>query len=286
MFLKKENPLISTIDNISNYQYNRLIMPPEIDRRQNPIVGLTFDQIDLIKFPHMLARKEELEALISNYDLYTQANLKYLGFIKRSKDLAINPEAIRISPELKDFLRTHRPPTLYFEPQDIASLLSQDPTFIVKHEKNEKFERWEFNLDPKKNDNLRDEKSIILTRGDLENDIQNPYLVVGFPAKYDNGNIVFHPKVVINGGRTGWFLTRLLNLKEKSVSTAPLQLNFAVKETPGWSRQVNEKGKMVQREWKTYSVEISLKKGSPPEEKKTKGRVGFFDRIFLSRRKI
>lgn len=103
----------------------------------------------------------------------------------------------QFSDELKIFLAEHRPQTLFFAPQDIASILTSDSDIVADHQKTEELEKWQFRLNPQRfemSDDPHDRyrRQITLTRGKVDKyDRPEPYLVVEYVAKYSEPDIIF-----------------------------------------------------------------------------------------------
>lgn len=240
-------------------------------RTPQPITGLTLDQVLLLMpvFSQISAR-ERFEKSTESHDFYSEAyearrkiaGKQYTGILDKSE-----------SPELKDFLKRNRPPTLFFEPQQIATLLTPDSDITVYHEKSDTFERWKFTLNPKKFTVSSDwtspdrKQTITLVRGKPPKyEKEEPYLVIDFPARYDGSTIIFYPNIKITYGDTipreklEQAMIKLLGLKEHSV---PQQLEFKALKRQGSMITKDSSGRVTDKKvWDIYPVEISLKKSS------------------------
>lgn len=242
-------------------------------RTPQPITGLTLDQVlPLVfksEFSQILAR-EKFENSTTDYDFYFEASearkeiagKQYTSLLDKSE-----------SPELKDFLKRNRPPTLFFEPQQIAGLLTPDYDITVNHEKSDTFEKWEFTLNPKKFTVSSDwtspdtKQTITIVRGKPPKyEKEEPYLVIDFPARCDMSTITFYPHIKITYGdaipreKLEQTMIKLLGLKEYSVAQ---QLEFKVVKRQGSMTTKDSFGRVTdQKVWNIYPVEISLKKSS------------------------
>ena len=165
---------------------------------QNPIRGLTAEQADISVYD--FCDKDFAKWFPSDSDFSEAANevrRKKLGD-KKNQKYPLYSHYIEKSAELTAFIEAIRPPTLFFQPQDIASLLTPDSDIIVNHKKTEELEAWQFTLNPKKYAVVSDgpfgpdhKQTITLTRGSMEYDRSEPYLAVAFPADYDNFHVIF-----------------------------------------------------------------------------------------------
>lgn len=178
---------------------------------------------------------------------------------------------IRISPELKRVLEQHRPKTLFFEPEEIASLLTPESDIVVEHQKTDQFEKWAFTLNPQKYEVSEDhygphrKQTVTLTRGKVSEhgEYQEPYLIVCFPARYDGSNIIFYPDIRVTYGdsfprdEVEAAIIKLLGLEEHSIQG---KLNSKVKKEKVVQTQTDRSGKTkVVKKWHTYPVVVSLK---------------------------
>lgn len=236
-----------------------------------PIFGLIAEKVDWSllaesDFDQRLKR-EQIEEFPSLSDFYSGA-WEARRKARKDDDSYLR---IRISPELQRVLEQHRPKTLFFEPEEIASLLTPESDVVVEHQKTDKFEKWVFTLNPQKYEvseehfGLHSKQTVTLTRGKVSEhgEYQEPYLVVCFPARYDGSNIIFYPDIKITHGDSvprplvEAAIIKLLGLKEHSIQE---KLNFKVKKEKIVQTQTDRSGKTkVTGKWHIYPVEVSLK---------------------------
>lgn len=254
----------------------------EAPKTPQPITGLTLDQVlPLIsgsKFGQRFVR-DELEQRIGRSDFYSAAYDARRKVAGDKHSLYFSLDKFE-SPELKNFLMRNRPRTLFFEPQQIADLLTPDSDIVVAHETSSTFKKWQFTLNPKKFTASNDwaspdiKQTLTLVRGKAPNreDYPEDYLVVNFPARYDGSTITFYPDIGITYGdiipreKLEQAMIKLLDLKEHSI---PQQLEFEVKEEEctkeGMKRGLFGRTITKVSKWKIYPVEISL--GKPTQGK-------------------
>ncbi len=207
----------------------------------NPTSGLTAEKVDWSllaesDFDQRLKR-EQIEKFPSLSDFHSEAwDARRKG--RKDDDSYLH---IRISPELKSVLVQHRPKTLFFEPEEIVSLLTPESDVVVEHQKTEQSEKWAFTLNPQKYEvsedhvGLHRKQTVTLTRGKVSEygEYQEPYLVVCFPARYDGSNIIFYPDIKITHGdsvpreEVETARIKLLGLKEHPIQE---KLNFKIKK--------------------------------------------------------
>lgn len=171
-----------------------------------PIKGLTADRVDWLLFHDSYFARQNLERWFPQQsDFYMEAHKALIPLIK---DLDYSPyEGISKSERFEGFLKANRPPILFFDPAEIASLLTPDSDIVVTHKETDQFKKWQFTLNPQKYEVSNDlfsphrKQTITLTRGDVgEYSRAEPYLIVGFPARYDDLRVVFYPDIKITWG--------------------------------------------------------------------------------------
>jgi len=236
-----------------------------------PTSGLTAEKVDWSllaesDFDQRLKR-EQIEKWPSLSDFHSEA-WEARRKARKNDDSYLR---IRISPELKPVLEQHRPKTLFFEPEEIVSLLTPGSDVVVEHQKTDQFEKWVFTLNPQKYEVSEEhfgphrKQTVSLTRGKVSEhgEYQEPYLVVCFPARYDGSNIIFYPDIKITHGdsvprdEVEAAIIKLLGLKEHSIQG---KLNFKIKKEKHEQTQTDRSGKTRKGEkWHTYPVIVSLK---------------------------
>lgn len=259
--------------------------------QQSPIKRLTVDQVNWSLYKDSHSARESLKEGLSRFDFYVeahQARVEQLGYEQAQWLLSLVPLSIKKTDEMQAFLKKNRPPTLFFEPQGIAALLTPDSDIVVLHEKivnpekNENYERWEFALNPKKYivsidlSNPWDRQTVTLTRGDLgEYAYSEPYLKVKFLANYKKGRVIFYPEIDITYGdsiprkKIEKQMIKLLGLKQHVVHR---KLSFTVKtEHYEQTRTDPSSGKKIaEQERDIYPVEISLDNAAEKDAKENK----------------
>jgi hypothetical protein len=249
----------------------------EVARPTMPIKGLTAEQVHWKKFYGSTAeRKRAKEWSPSRFDFSAEAFQAKQQHIGKHKNMPTGQGIICNSPELVDFLNAYRPPTLFLEPQSIASLLTPDSDIIVNHSQYDKFQVWNFTLNPKKYEVSDDvfgpnvKQTITLTRGNLgEYGHPEPYLRIGFPAKYDGNNIIFYPKIATtygDGSNRDELDDQMIKLLQLEAIAIPQQIKFSVREAADEYAGTGKETKIIGRKmWGNYLVGVSLK-NNPPEK--------------------
>lgn len=241
----------------------------ENPRNSTFITALTADQADWSFLPESLFpgsnAREHLESLFpSRKDFYDETVLAY---IKRSlgENYSI-PLILRKTEELKGLMEEHRPPTLFFEPQDISSVLTPESNIVVNRKSHEGgLGLWVFSLNPEKHETDSPSLKQTITLTTIEKPgryaVQEPYLVVGFRASYDDSNVIFYPSIkrtwdTIPRDTLDREMIKFLGLKEHRVEQ---RLDFSVKREEARSRTADSSGALIDSEpFYVYPVELSL----------------------------
>lgn len=115
------------------------------------------------------------------------------------------------SEELERFLVRNRPEAIFFDPSEIASLLSSNSSIVFKHRKTKTFEQFVFSLNPRLHPRLQNfskedlQYEMTFTRAlagvdKVRSKHLEPYLIVEFPSKYDGNHVVFCPEIRMTYG--------------------------------------------------------------------------------------
>lgn len=192
--------------------------------------------------------------------------------------------------ELHDFLHQHRPERLFFNPDDIASLITPESDIVVEIEENPHFKGWHFKLNPQK---FPDEKSqrekLLVFRGDPDEFEKVyylhkliPYVEIAFVAGYDHdGEEVVYRPVIARYGKSDHIyhgleekLISLLGVKEKRVKQ---KLVFKLREPKFEERR--ERGYFLENP--VVQIRLAQEEIPEPQEEKPKGLLS---RIFRRKR--
>lgn len=246
----------------------------QIERQANPtfITALTSGQVDWSPFPERFFPQSDPRKLENVFpsqgDFFDKVTL---ASIKGSLEGYSIPLILKLSEKLETFLDEHRPPTLFFTPQDIANALTPESDIIVNRKSHEgQLGLWVFSLNPKKHEaNSPSLKQTITLTTIGEPDkyvVQEPYLVVGFPAKYDGSSVTFYPSIKQNWGDTipkdelDKEMTKFLGLKDHTVEQ---QLDFRVIKEEMRKNRATHGSRILMNPnpgtFTVYPVEISLK---------------------------
>lgn len=113
------------------------------------------------------------------------------------------------SDRLKSFLNQNRPETLFFDPAEVTTALNNESDIVSNYTKNRRYKQWDFLLNPQKFILEKWEQRKMVYTKPLKNHFlkgyfqiphPEPYIVVQFPAKYDDEQIVFCPVVKMTYG--------------------------------------------------------------------------------------
>ncbi len=229
---------------------------------QSPIKGLTAEQVDWSLYDNNKREHLRLFGSFENDFFWNaeEARRKALGKLSTTR-IGRSPRIIKTS-RLEAFLKAKRPPILFFQPQDIASLLNPNSNIAVEHKETAGLETWKFTLNSEKYKMPNEqEQSITLTRGIVKNGEPEPYLIIGFFASYNSsdGSVCFSPNIERTEGDS-WQRTAIdeamLTLLGIERTSIPRLLSFTVKK-----EHVRLKtGKDTFQEWDTYPVHIDLAK--------------------------
>lgn len=235
------------------------------------ITALTSGQVDWSPFPERFFPQSDPRKLENVFpsqgDFFDEVTLAFIkGSLKR-----YSIPLRKHSEKLETFLEEHRPPTLFFAPQDIANALTPESDIIVNRKSHEgRLGLWVFSLNPKKHEADSPSLKQTITLTTIEEPeryhVQEPYLVVGFPARYDGSSVTFYPSIKQAWGdnipkdELDKAMTKFLGLKEHTVEQ---QLDFRViKEEMPKNRATHGSRILMNPNpgtFTAYPVEISLK---------------------------
>jgi hypothetical protein len=168
---------------------------------------------------------------------------------------------VRKSEELERFLAGNRPGTIFFDPSEIASLLTPNSSMVSKHRKTKTFEQFVFSLNPRvqnfSKEDLQYEMTFTRPLVDVDNmksEHPEPFLIVEFPSKYDGDHVVFCPEIRMTygdlwshpSGKLQEEMLAFLRIEEKKVEQ---KLDFSL-----------NKGKRNLLDGYSYSVEVDIAK--------------------------
>lgn len=216
------------------------------------------------------------EFFSSQSDFYMEAYNARLECVDgKSSELFISPRNVSKSKKLENFLKKNRPPVRFYNPEEIALLVAQNPNSGIKvnYREHDHYREWEFILDSKKtgvtNDSLKTtgKKAITLTRGECDH--VEPFLVVGYPARYEREKIIFYPKIAETSGdntHRAQLEEAMLKLLDCSRYEVSQELEFAVKEnSPSATIIFDNQGVTKSEKPGEYFVDISLKEEHVPK---------------------
>lgn len=170
---------------------------------------------------------------------------------------------VKKSRNLQRFLDNNRPSTIFFDPAEITSLLTPNSSIVFKHRKTKTYEQWIFSLNPKGHNFSEDDVQYRMTftrplteasKARLKH--TEPYLVVEFPTKYDEGLIIFYPEIsgtygdlwpVFPKGRLQEKMLTFLGVEEKNIEQ---KLDFSL----------NKRQRNFPDRHNIYSVRVDLAK--------------------------
>lgn len=223
-----------------------------------PLKGLMGNEID-----RFLERNNNSFSpdLLDFSDNANRALLRRVG--KKGYQAELIHMYVRKSEGLQDFLKTNRPPSLFFEPKALTEVLSIHPYISVDHTQETLFEAWTFSLDPLR---FSTTESLTLSRGrQFMNPIEpEPYLEVRFPARYEptRPEVIFYPRIKESSRQTANIsqleheLMKVLGLKEKRI---PQELDSQARRE-NWSfppRRFYEVWEKIDK-GHSFIVEVSL----------------------------
>lgn len=165
------------------------------------------------------------------------------------------------SEELERFLVRNRPETIFFDPSEIASLLTPNSSIVFKHRKTKTFEQFVFSLNSRmqnfSKEDLEYEMTFTRPLADVDkvkHEHPEPYLIVEFPSKYDGDCVIFCPEIRMTygdlwrhpAGKLQEEMLTFLGVEEKKVDQ---ELDFRV-----------SKGKRNLLDGYSYSVRVGFAK--------------------------
>jgi len=205
-----------------------------VEGQKNPrfITALIAEQVDWSLFYERHA-KEHLESWFPSQDDFHEEAADSVSFTYGRENSRF--PIITKSAGLKTFLERNRPPTIFFSPEDVNSLLTPESNIICNKEETRTSQRWEFTLNPQKHEvSPSEQQTITLTRKKAGTyDRLEPYLVVGFAAGHNGFHVTFDPEIkrtwedTPRRNKLEEEMIKLLGLKQHKVEQS---LNFRAKE--------------------------------------------------------
>lgn len=241
----------------------------ENPRNSTFITALTADQADWSLFGITLSRepnaRETLESWFPSWvDFYDET---VLASIKHSSVERYSiPLILRKSEGLNTFLEQHRPPTLFFAPQEISGVLTPESDIVVNRKSHEgQLGLWVFSLNPKKQEADSPSLKQTITLTTIEKPgryaLLEPYLAVGFRASYDDSNVIFYPSI-----KRTWDtsprdtldkeMIKFLGLKEQKIEQ---RLGYKVIKEEARSKTIDRGVLIDSQPFYVNPIEISLK---------------------------
>lgn len=251
-----------------------------VEGSRNPrfITALTADQVDWSLFPRSRHPREDLEKWFPSQEDFRNEASDCIAHSYGQENSRF--PIILISPGLTTFLQENRPPTLFFSPDDISSLLTPKSNITCSHEEIGTLEIWKFTLNPRRDNSTypNQRPAIILTRKKPSAyNRQEPYLVVGSTAGCNGFDVTFDPKIkttyddIHPRGSLEAEMIKLLGLKQHKVNQ---WLSFRAKE---------EKMQMqILYEAPIGRPPDSLEQAIKIKDKELKGYKGYFVEISLT----
>lgn len=193
----------------------------EVSAEQLKPRPLTKDQIDLSLYVEKYHKEPSVDYSWA-IDLSDFSDTAW-ELISHKKPISGNPIQQRKTDRLTQWTKRNRPKMLFFEPDEVLALVANNPKFIIGKEVKGKTTFWRFRLKTEVFPNEEKqgvEVGLVLTRGEPIGVRNFPYLTAEFPADYQNGGVIFKPKIQLasenistDGVRQE--LIRLLGVKEQ-----------------------------------------------------------------------